>query len=314
MVLLWFFCASSRADNGACSQTTEPPILTRGTIQAPKRKRSKLAGKHDSDDDAAVANLTRRQVLDIDAAFDAVVERAKDRRPIGGLPLGEGGFMVDDEAFASQGGGFIIDDQPGGGFIPEEDGGGGGFIVDNEASAGGFIEDAPLPDIMPLSRISLALDRLDLPCDDALVDVFRDVAEGDPGADDDGLFVHRRHFVKVCAALMGNEAGSSSGDADVYEPAEASSSELDRRRLNKGKGRAVSDQEATVVKPGRKAKKGATVDREKVQKLFDAFAPTETSMGRVITTRGIRMVADLLHEKLTDDEVRSYLSFQQVNR
>jgi len=228
-------------------------------------------------------------------------------------------------------GGFIPEGSTIGGFIVDDIGpSGGGFIVDHDDAppGGGFLiqGQVPLsidpPSSIQLSQIPLALDSLDLPCDESILDIFREVAEGESGDDDDQLCVERVHFRKVCAALLANGADDDSElspfqeDTDeVYEPddgdedLEASPEKAPRKR-NKGKGRAIEldDEILEVMKPSRR-KAGKAPNRAKIEKLFNAFAPTDTSIGRVITTRGVRMVADLLHESLTDEEILEMLKF-----
>ncbi len=285
-------------------------------------------------------NLTRNQVLNLNTAFDTfrslshpTDEPVTKRRKLSS-EVGEGGFIKDEV----QEGGFIReDDGPdyGGGFVAEGAYGGGfsrseDMRVDTTVFPPLTEAENEEKDWIQMSKIPRALERLNLECDEEILNIFRDVAEDSLDNEEEDPSVHRQDFLKVCAVLMEmqsievsseNSKGDGNGSEESYESEEEyidsegengdeetylPTSEIKTRskRLNKGKGRALTLEDELPKGKGRKGKR-----REIIETRFKDFSPLETSIGSVITTKGVRAVAELLNENLTDEEVYIYSLF-----
>lgn len=135
-----------------------------------------------------------------------------------------------DQDVEKQHGGFIVDDIPAGGFVPEdfapeED----GFVQEESFAPGGFIPDDLDQDgdkaHIPMSLIPSALQLLDLPPNDEdALSVFRNAASGwgqssrsaqSASHDSEDPLVSRKDWRAVCTALL--DTGATDDDVDMAD-------------------------------------------------------------------------------------------------
>ncbi|EKM50445.1 uncharacterized protein PHACADRAFT_104370 [Phanerochaete carnosa HHB-10118-sp] len=185
----------------------------------------------DAGDDPSFLALPLRMRGRVDRAFDSFSklrsangeEPARKKRKLAsrGTASGgatPGGFLLEGTPEA---GGFISD-AGAGGFLPEDSTLGGGFLPESsdEDENAGENDDGARPDTIPFNLIPSALQLLDLqPDDEDVLSVFRNAATGwenERGApeDDAHLFVSRKDWRAVCAALLNVGGEDDAEDVD----------------------------------------------------------------------------------------------------
>lgn len=315
----------------------------------------------DDELDPSFAALPQHLQTRIDAAFENALtnsgpgpEPARKRRKLDHTPGGfiaAGGFMPEEPAP----GGFVVDEPGGGGFVRDEAPAAGGFMA---PAAGGFI--APEQDDsdahaahthIPLSLIPAALQLLDLqPDDEDVLSVFSNAASGwgsgargEAGDDAEEMFVSRKDWRAVCAALLdagdGEEddvsmeeedgAGAeASGEDYVQSESEEegadgggdsdddSYGEGTQAKKGKGKAQAVTkrrtstrslqrNEEQVAATDGRLSARQKTECRCAFALFFPDVADEELDRQR-LGIKDITRVAKLLKEKITAEEVSMF--------
>ncbi|KAI0793998.1 hypothetical protein C8Q74DRAFT_1347097 [Fomes fomentarius] len=179
---------------------------------------------YDYDYDSTFHRLPPALKQRIDRAFDVAIDSPPHpfRHPRKRRRL--------DQDVEKQHGGFIVDDIPAGGFLPEdfapeED----GFVQEESSAPGGFIPDDLGQDgdkaHIPMSLIPSALQLLDLPPNDEdALSVFRNAASGwgqssrnaqSASHDSEDPLVSRKDWRAVCTALL--DTGATSDDVDMAD-------------------------------------------------------------------------------------------------
>ena len=179
----------------------------------------------DEDTNAFLDDLTRTQVLDLNAAFDrhggtAAEQRAQSakRRKTSSLKRRDKGKQTAKEPSPAPGG-FLLDEDDehaSGGFMPDTDeGAAGGFVPEQLTTLqpgprftfGDTTDesDDPQAAFILLDRIPSCLDELNLDGDDpSVLDIFSNAAE----EDEEGVqIVQRKQFLKVASILLAQKAG-----------------------------------------------------------------------------------------------------------
>ncbi|KAL7419349.1 hypothetical protein Q5752_006187 [Cryptotrichosporon argae] len=245
----------------------------------------------------------------------------------------EGGFVDDVE-----GGGFM-DDGTGGGFIEDGDDDAGGFMDDGEDHGGFVLDDdggqsdaapadpdpAGVPQI-PLHLLPPLLSSLGLPSDEDVLAVFRASAAGwddgrrrrgagdaDGGGSDGGaeLFVERKDFRAVCAALMGPDDGGA--DVDEGGAEEAFFPSDDDGTDEPDDDDDDDDEDGAEQAVPRKRKRGLKVtgpvklsakQRELARDIWDMVRPGAGAGGKGLLGRDeLKVLARSLGEMWSDDEI-----------
>ncbi|KAI0343079.1 hypothetical protein BDW22DRAFT_1428518 [Trametopsis cervina] len=204
-----------------------------------------MASNNHEDADPAFLALPARLRRRIDSALDAALTHGSEADGHNDPPRkrrrtntsatkspqvdAPGGFLSEEPPAA---GGFVIDDedQPmGGGFVPEGDTANTNSRESSLSAAPDSdhegTEDVIKPTRIPLNLIPRALQLLDLsPDDEDVIDVFRNAASGwenrgsshrtDEHADS-ALFVSRKDWRAVCAALLDASAQDDEMEEDV---------------------------------------------------------------------------------------------------
>jgi hypothetical protein len=225
----------------------------------------RMAAGTQQDIDPTFSSLSPRLRKRIDRALDTACADASDNGPSRKRRRVASASLPPSDATMSMAGGFIVDDPAPGGFVVEDEDQpmGGGFIAEDRPSsdAGGFVPSSNSPSAedeetrrsrIPLSLIPQALQLLDLqPDDEDVLDVFRNAASGwentveglnRRAASEDELFVSRKDWRAVCAALLDTASardqeeqlqedesmieGESEASEDEYEGLDRTSDEV----------------------------------------------------------------------------------------
>ena len=173
--------------------------------QSPSASLSGLSdSQSDEEDENVLEQLTRTQVLELNAAWKDVAQSrpAKKRKKNGAEGKGKGkGKEIPAEQAP---GGFILDDEDAsavmGGFIREEPAPSSKSIYEDKNEVGNDDGDDKTPGFILLDRVTSLLDSLGLDGDDpAVLSTFEHASQRD---EDGNQIVRRRDFLKVAAVLI----------------------------------------------------------------------------------------------------------------